>query len=131
MDNLRNFGEFWGDCYQLRPRSTVCLCGARRQVDQVDERIVELDHIPACLPRQVTLMAFHADKFELLHRPRGEYRLDCRKPQVGPARRVFPYADRMGDVTERAQDNCILSILVELRREFTYTHSRPTIHSCL
>src|SRR3990167_7011172 len=45
MDNLRNFGEFWGDCYQLRPRSTVCQCGARRQVDQVDERIVELDHI--------------------------------------------------------------------------------------
>src|SRR3990170_1879070 len=116
MYYLRNFGEFWGYRHQLRPRYTV---------DQMDERIIELDHLP------VALMALHADKFELLHRPRREYRLDCRKPQVGSTRRVFPYADRMGNATERAQDNCILSILVELRRELTHTHFRPAVHLLL
>jgi hypothetical protein len=116
MDYLRNLGELRGDRYQLRSRSTV---------DQVDERIIELDHLPS------TLMALHADKFELLHRPRGKYRLNRRKPQVGPARRILPYADRMGNVTERTQDNCILAILVELRRELTYTHFRPAIHLLL
>src|SRR3990167_5459152 len=116
MYYLCESGEFWGNRHQLRPRYTV---------DQMDERIIELDHLP------VALMALHADKFELLHRPHWEYRLDRRKSQVGPARRVLPYTDRMGNATERAQDNCILSILVELRREFTYTHFRPAAHLLL